>query len=206
MIKFYDISMKINKNTIVYPGNERVLIHQYASIPNDSVNESWIKFGCHTGTHVDAPRHINNNGTYADELPLESFYGDCKVFDLTNISLEIHEEDLKMLSIQKDDILLLKTKNSFRGYKEFRKDFIHIKMDAAEYLVKKKIKTLGVDYLSIKKFGGDNEVHDLIISNVTLFEGLDLSKIKPGDYVFLGLPIKVESDGAPARVVLIEKS
>jgi len=56
----------------------------------------------------------------------------------------------------------------------------------------------------VKKFGGDNEVHELIINNMTLFEGLDLSNIVPGNYLFIGLPLRLESDGAPARVIIIE--
>ncbi len=204
MVKIHDISLKINKDTIVYPGNEKVSIFQFFSIPNKSVNESWIKFGCHTGTHVDSPRHIRNEGYFADKLPLESFYGKCKVFDLTNITSAIYRKDLEKFSINQEDIILLKTENSIKGYQEFRKDFIHIKLNAAEYLVQKKIKTLGVDYLSVKKFGDDDEVHEIIIDNMTLFEGLDLSKIESGEYLFIGLPLKIESDGAPARVILLE--
>jgi len=120
MVRIYDISLKINNDTIVYPGNEKISIHQYTSIPINSVNESWIKFGCHTGTHVDAPRHINNNGKMADEISLNTFYGNCKVLDLTDIDLEIHREDLEKFQILKDDIILLKTKNSLRGYKEMQ--------------------------------------------------------------------------------------
>ncbi|MBN1214739.1 MAG: cyclase family protein [Candidatus Lokiarchaeota archaeon] len=204
MVKIHDISLKINKDTIVYPGNEKVSIFQFSSIPNKSVNESWIKFGCHTGTHVDSPRHIRNEGYFADKLPLESFYGKCKVFDLTYITSAIYRKDLEKFSINQDDIILLKTENSIKGYQDFRKDFIHIKFNAAKYLVQKKIKTLGVDYLSVKKFGNDDEVHEIIIDNMTLFEGLDLSKIESGEYLFIGLPLKIESDGAPARVILIE--
>ncbi|MBY9007278.1 MAG: cyclase family protein [Candidatus Lokiarchaeota archaeon] len=205
MVKIHDISLKINKDTIVYPGNENVSIFQYSSIPNNSVNESWIKFGCHTGTHVDSPRHIRNDGSYADKLSLESFYGKCKVLDLTHIELEIHKKDLEKFLILENDIIIIKTKNSMRGYKEFRKDFIHIKFDAAKYLVNKGIKTLGVDYLSVKKFGDDDDVHEIVINNMTLFEGLDLSNINSGEYIFVGLPLKLKSDGAPARVILIEK-
>ena len=124
---------------------------------------------------------------------------------MTHIELEIHKKDLEKFLILENDIIIIKTKNSMRGYKEFRKDFIHIKFDAAKYLVNKGIKTLGVDYLSVKKFGDDDDVHEIVINNMTLFEGLDLSNINSGEYIFVGLPLKLKSDGAPARVILIEK-
>ena len=77
-------------------------------------------------------------------------------------------------------------------------------MDAAKYLVDCGVKTLGFDYLSVKKFGGDDEVHRLLIDNLTLFEGLNLSEIAEGEYTFLGLPLRIDIDGAPARVLLIK--
>ncbi len=192
---------------IVYPGNPRPLIRRYASIPQDKVNESILILGSHTGTHVDSRLHIRNEGEGTTSLPLESFYGKCRVFDLTFVEKEIHRQDLEGFQIEKGGVIvLLKTRNStLGGYAKFRKDFIHLKLDAAEYLVMRKIKTLGFDYLSVKKFGGDDEVHELLIDNMTLFEGLNLADVPEGEYTFLGLPLKVDLDGAPARVILVRE-
>ena len=153
-MKFYDISLPIVEGMIVYPDNPQPSIVRYASIPTDKVNESIITIGSHTGTHVDSRLHINNNAEGAEALPLDSFFGKCKVFDLTHIEREIHSEDLNGYEIEKGNIILLKTKNSVLGYREFRKDFVHLKMDAAQYLVKAGVKTLGFDYLSVKKLAG----------------------------------------------------
>lgn len=40
---------------------------------------------------------------------------------------------------------------------------------------------------------------------MTLFEGLDLNGVPEGEYLFMGLPINLECDGAPARVILIKE-
>ena len=205
MDKIYDISMLINEDIIVYPGGKSVVIEQQASIPQDSVNDSVITMGCHTGTHVDSRFHVNNDGKKANELLLNTFYGKCKVLDLTHVDFEIHKEDLEKFDIDENDMILLKTKNSKTGYNEFNKSFVHLKLDGARYLVDRKIKTLGCDYLSVKKFGADDEVHEIVINNMTLFEGLDLNGVPEGDYLFMGLPIKLECDGAPARVILIKE-
>jgi arylformamidase len=205
MVKIFDVSLLINEDTIIYPGNEPVLINQYAFRENAPVNESKITMGCHTGTHLDAPFHIRTDGQKAHEISLDKFYGKCRVLDLTDNDLEIHADDLKKFNLKKGEIILLKTQNSLRGYKEFFKNFIHVKYDAAEFMIKVGIKTLGCDYLSVKKFGGDDNVHELLINNLTLFEGLNLAEVPEGEYIFVGLPLRLEADGAPARVILIKE-
>jgi arylformamidase len=43
-------------------------------------------------------------------------------------------------------------------------------------------------------------------AGVTLLEGVDLSRVGEGYYSIFCLPLKLEgSDGAPARVILIEE-
>ena len=91
-----------------------------------------------------------------------------------------------------------------KQYHTFRKDFAHLAEDGARYLISKGIKTLGIDYLSVKKFNADDIVHTLIIENMTLFEGLYLKGISAGTYTFVGLPLKIKCDGGPARAILIK--
>ena len=54
--------------------------------------------------------------------------------------------------------------------------------------------------------GGDDgpKAHRILLAaNVVIIEGLDLSRVSPGSYDVVCLPIKiVGGDGAPARVVL----
>jgi len=56
----------------------------------------------------------------------------------------------------------------------------------------------------VKKYGGDDEVHEVLINNLTLFEGLNLAEVPEGEYTFIGLPLRINCDGAPARVILVE--
>ena len=204
MVKFYDVSLPIKESMIVYPGNPEPLIRRYLSIPQNKVNESLITLGSHTGTHVDSKLHIQKDADGVEVIPLESLYGKCKMLDLTHVESEIHRGDLEGYQLQEGDIILLKTKNSEMGYEEFRKDYVHVKLDAAEYLVEAGVKTLGCDYLSVKKFGGDDEVHRVLINNLTLFEGLNLAEVPEGEYIFIGLPLRISCDGSPARVILVE--
>ena len=204
MPKFYDISLEIKEGMTVYPGNPPPQIKLYASIPMNKTNESLICIGSHTGSHVDTKRHLRNEGAGSANLPLDTFYGKSKVLDLTNVEKEIHREHLESYSIKLGDIILLKTKNSQRGYREFREDYVYVKLDAAKYLVGAGVKTLGFDYLSVKKFEADDDVHQTLIENLTLFEGLNLAEVPEGEYTFIGFPLRLDSDAAPARAILIE--
>ena len=202
-MKFYDITIPIERDMVIYPGNPKPKIEQYSSMPDDRTNESILTLGTHTGTHVDSMRHVQNDAPGVESLPVESFYGKCRVLDLTHVDAEIHKEDLEGSDIKKDEIILLKTKNSLRGFDVFQSDFVHVKMDGAEYLVESGVRTLGFDYLSVKKRGGDHEVHEVLIGNLTLFEGLNLKDVPPGEYTFVGLPLRIDCDGAPARAILV---
>lgn len=205
MLKFYDVSIPIKPGMIVYPGDPEPQIRSYTSIPMNETNLSLICFGSHIGSHVDAQKHVRNEGTGSAALSFDSLFGKCKVLDLTCVETEIHRTDLERCSIQRGDIILLKTINSFRGYEKFRRDYVYIEKDAAEYLVTLGVKTLGFDYISVEKFGSDLRVHQLLLDNLTLFEGLDLSEVPAGEYTFVGLPLPIDCDGAPARVILVDQ-
>jgi arylformamidase len=66
------------------------------------------------------------------------------------------------------------------------------------------VRLVGIDYLSIERFGGDGEVHRLLLGNgVVILEGLNLDGIDAGTYELICLPLKIKGgDGAPARALL----
>lgn len=207
-LKYYDITMEISPDTIVFPGDPGVEINESASISKGDVcNVSLLKFGSHTGTHMDAPKHFYDNGNTIDKLKLDYFYGAVKVFEIPNVT-EITVNNLEALDINEGDRIILKTRNSeLLKEKEFKTDFTYITGEAAEYLVKKKIRTIGVDYLSVEQFGSENfEAHyALLENNIAIIEGLYLADIKPGNYTLIALPLKiVGGNGSPTRAVLID--
>jgi len=104
-----DISMEISEYMIYYPGNPQPELEKYRKIPEDSTTESKICIGSHTGTHVDAPQHVKENGKTVKELDLENFYGKAQVLDLTGCTEKVGREDLEGLDI-KEEIVLLKLK------------------------------------------------------------------------------------------------
>ena len=194
---------------IAYPGNPRTEIKAVSRIPKASSNVSRITLGSHAGTHVDSRKHVESGAKGVDEIPLARLYGKSRVLDLRSVPFGegIRPENLKKSQIYRGDIILLKTKNSSTGYRRFRKDFVYLTEEGAAWLAKKGVKTVGIDYLSIQKFRtGYCAAHCVLLKRgIPIFEGLDLSKVRPGSYIFVGLPLKIKGcDGAPARAILIE--
>ncbi len=198
-----DISLEIKPDMVTYPGNPSPRIEQYAHIPDNRTNESCITLGTHTGTHVDAVRHIRNQSGTAMDFSLHHFYGPCRVLDLTQAGPAIESRHLEKYDLKKDEIILLKTENSLHQYDTFRADFAHVTRSASDLIVDKEIRTLGIDYLSVKKFHAAHEVHETLIENLALIEGLFLKNVPPGKYLLSAFPLKMKTDGAPLRAVLI---
>jgi arylformamidase len=100
----------------------------------------------------------------------------------------------------------LKTDNSNHQYQDFREDFTYLTLEGVEYLVQEGVKTVGIDYLSLVKFDGGEDAtkaHEKANKDMNVIEGLDLRNVNPGSYIFSGMPVKTDTDGAPMRAVLI---
>ncbi|MGB9609132.1 MAG: cyclase family protein [Minisyncoccia bacterium] len=203
-MKIIDISLPIYSKMIVYPGNPSP---EFFEIKTKTSYISRMILGTHTGTHIDAPRHINKKGEGVDKIKLEKLIGSAKVLDLTKVKISIQLKDLKKFQIKKGERILAKTSNSLRGFKKFYNDYIFLSAEAAKFLADKKISLFGIDSLSVKQKGSpDNRPHEYLLkNNIPIFEGLNLSKVKAGNYFFIGLPLNLKGlDGAPARAVLLK--
>jgi len=50
----------------------------------DSCNTSLVSLGTHTGTHIDAPWHFEENGPRLDEIDPTLFFGAARLLDLSD--------------------------------------------------------------------------------------------------------------------------
>ena len=201
-MEIIDISTEISERMTIYPGNPGVSIKTERNADGFAVSE--LRIGSHTGTHMDAPYHVFGSGKKAGGAKLEKLYGRCRVLDLTKVKGSIEADDIRVFRIRREEIILLKTRNSLIKSKRFRKDFVYIGKSAAKLLAESGANAIGVDYLSVEKFGAKPESHRILLSKMAVFEGLSLSNVKPGSYLFIGFPIKIGIDAAPVRAVLIK--
>ena len=208
-MQIYDISLTLSPELPHWPGEpgiERKLIKQIGA--ESSANVSEISMGVHTGTHVDAPFHFIPNGKTIDQISLKILTGRVYVLHLPDVDL-VTAGVLEQAEIPpRTRRLLLKTRNSqywARNDKNFEKDFVALSPDGAELLVKRGIKLVGIDYLSIAPFGHGKETHEILLgAGVVVVEGLNLAQISQGRYALYCLPLKLAgSDGAPARAMLV---
>ena len=205
---FYDITVPIRAGMPVYEGDPGLNIEPWSAFAKgDSSNVSFLHFGAHTGTHVDAPAHFIEGAAKIDSLPLESLIGPARVVRVPDSLTEITPEFLAERDLTGVERIIFHTRNSGFWHEGFRKDFTALSPEGAELLVERGFKLVGNDYLSIEKFrSGHHRTHlTLLRSGVVIVEGLNLSDVPEGDYELICLPLKIADgagDGAPARVVL----
>lgn len=204
--KWADISITIKSGMVHWPSDTPVIIKRTKNMDaGDKDNVSFIKMCSHTGTHMDAPLHFIKNGKGLDQMPLDAAIGPSRVLAIRD-KYRIEVKELKPFSIKSGERVIFKTKNSScwkaRG---FKKDFVYIAPEAAEYLVSLGVRAVGVDYLSVGGYHKDGaQTHKILLkAGVWIVEGLSLYKVKPGNYDLICLPIKIfNSDGAPARAII----
>lgn len=207
-MKIYDISWPISTAMTAYKDKKVVAFEQLKTFDGDNVRESVITLGSHTGTHVDAPSHFVSDGVTIEKVALATLVGNCKVVDLTAVADRIESAHLEDKNLQSGDIVLFKTKNSaLKGDAAFNPKFIYLSASAAQYLVQRKIRTVGIDYLGIERGQPAHETHvQLFEAGITIIEGLRLQEVSAGNYFLCCLPLAIQGlEAAPARAVLISQ-
>lgn len=197
-MEIFDISVPIRTGMVTYPGDPEVRLERVTSIADGSpANVSKLEFGVHSGTHVDAPVHFIEGAAGVEKLPLDVLLGPCVVVAAEGLSVA------DVAGAPEDaERVLFKTPNSeLWAQNDFPEEFARLDGEAAQLLVDRGVKLVGVDWLSV----GDEEAHHILLeAGVVPIEGLDLRGVEPGAYFLVAAPLRIEdSDGAPARVLLI---
>ena len=209
-MSIYDISLSITESIVVWPGDAPVRIRRTSSLEEgDSATVSRLELGAHTGTHVDAPAHFVKGGSTVEQMDLKALVGPALVVEVPDVEA-LSADVLAELAIPLDARrVLFHTRNSelwMHGREEFAEDFVAIPEDGAQWLVERGIRLVGIDYLSVAPYRKGVETHKrLLEAGIVLVEGLNLSGIAQGSYLFVCLPLKLESvEGAPARAILVD--
>jgi arylformamidase len=174
----------------------------------DPVTMSQITMITHTGSHIDAPRHFFVKGTTIDVVPLETFIGPARVIEIKD-TVSIKTAELERHNIQPGERILFKTKNSSWVYdtEKYVEGYVYITREAAHYLVARKVRLVGIDYITVGSWEDPEEnrvIHRALLENgVSILEEINLAGVKAGRYELLALPIRFrEGDAAPCRAVL----
>jgi arylformamidase len=204
-----DISVPVYGGMLRWPGDPPVIVERASSIERgDEANLTRLAIGAHSGTHVDAPAHFLATGAGVDEMPPEAMVGPARVLSIRG-SRTIARADLEREGIRERERILLRTRNSDAAWfrQPFDPGYAHLSAEAAEYLSQRRIRCVGIDYLSIGGLEPDGEnahTHRLLLAaGIWILEGLYLAEIEPGEYDLACLPLRIEgADGAPARALI----
>lgn len=209
-MKIIDISVPVDDKTPRWPGSPGPKLKLVSDMKRGrAYNETSVEMNTHTGTHIDAPSHFISSGKSIDRVAPGTFIGAVLVAHVPGVK-RISAADLEKLKIPTGvKRILFKTSNSVLWKKrvsEFKKGYVGITSDAAAWLSKRNFKLIGIDYLSVAKFDETAEVHRILLKKAVLLESVNLSKVKPGMYELICLPIKMTgAEASPTRAVLIKK-
>jgi arylformamidase len=212
-----DISHLISQDIPIYPGNPSPKFESVLNIEKDGVNVSRITLGTHTGTHVDSQNHFLTNGIGIEREPLSKFIGQAMVLDFSKKTIGdgINGYDLNYYSsvTRSSDIILLYTGISNYWNHSYMdkigKKLTYLEPSAADWIIKHKIKSIGIDTFSVEKYGSKKATtHKRLLSaGVGIIENLN-SNLKKfvGKRVFLVcLPLALKGmDASPARAVIFD--
>jgi arylformamidase len=208
-MRIFDITLPLSNQTMVWEGDKKITIEQIAFIKEGSeFNISRTEFGVHSGTHIDAPFHTNDQGYTVDKIPLDSLIGPAQVLQIHN-SIKLITKDVLLESgfVKGMKRLLLKTRNSFywsNNPNEFVRDYVALDSRAAMFLAEEEIKLVGIDYFSISPYNDLKTPHQILLeAGIVILENAYLAKVEPGEYNLICLPLNlVGTDGAPVRAIL----
>src|SRR5215471_17964185 len=201
-----DLTVGIRHEMVHFPGDPSVELKQTKHLDRgDSATVSHLSLGVHSGTHVDAPVHFIGGAPGVDEFSIDAMIGPARVIEILDKEI-CTAQDLAAYDIGAGERLLLRTSNSNRCWNvdAFIEDYAHLDTSAARMLAERRVRMVGIDYLSIGRGAEGPEVHRILLgAGVVILEGLDLSRVDAGFYDVVCLPLKIlGGDGAPARVAV----
>jgi arylformamidase len=205
-IKYYDLTATISEKTVVFPGDPEYKTEDICSLGKGSQYQlCHMHFGNHTGTHIDFPAHVIKGGKTSSDYLIEKLIGSGLIIEVPDTTKSVTRTFILEQSILPNDFVFFKTANSKLSKQgKFVDKYVYIEPEAAEELIKKGVKIVGIDYISVDKYEAEDlPVHKSLLSNdVLIVEGLELNNAPIGRCKIYIMPINIqEMDGLPVRVI-----
>lgn len=216
--RLVDLSVPLDEGVAVYPGDPPLRTRTAATVAVEGFNVLHVAMGSQTGTHVDAPFHVRDDGLRIDELPLTRFLArlvraDVRGLPARGVIGTGHLATVLPLLGPGSALVLHTGWNVHRGTPAyFDHPFLH--PAAAEAVLARGVRTIGIDApnLDPTEVGGQEPaelpVHHLVadadgvlVENLTALDEVDL--VDPWLSV---LPLRLTgADGAPCRAVAFDQ-
>jgi arylformamidase len=205
-MRIHDITLSLRDELPCWPGDTPFRFRlAWSKAQGATVNVGQISSTVHIGTHVDAPFHFDEGGATIDALALDPFLGPARVADVRGREV-IRVEDLDPLDLSGTPRLLLRT-DGWLDHSRFPESIPVVEEDVPAYLRDRGVILLGLDVPSVDRIDSkDLPIHHSLGSHgIAILESVDLTRVEPGVYELIALPLKVVgADGSPVRAVLKE--
>lgn len=189
----YDISRDI-LTTQPYEGDPAPQVTVLSSIENgDAYNMSQVTMCTHNATHIDAPKHFDDDGATIGKIRLSHLYGKCTVVTIDGV---LTGEDMEELLPHCKKRLILHGRGN-----------AYLTSSAAQVVAESGLVLIGTDAVSIAAPFDELRTHlELARAGVVVLENLFLEGVQDGLYTLSAFPIKLSGlEAAPCRAVLIDE-
>lgn len=204
MNKWMDISQTLSNNIAHWPGDAPFTFNiGITKEQTGSVNIGNISTSSHTGTHVDAPFHFDEDGQTIEELDVNIYIGEAKVIDVTDEDT-ITVEALKQFDLVGIKRLLIKTRKKMNE-EQFPEEYMVVDEAVGAYLRTCGVQLLGTESPSVDSVNSKELLahHALYDNGIYILENIVLTDVEPGMYDLIALPLKIQgADGSPVRAVI----
>jgi kynurenine formamidase len=149
-LELYELSHRWGMYTPIFPGYEEIKLERITHHAKQGVMTHKITTIFHTSTHLNAPIHLVPGAPAVGDLELQKFFGTGVVLSLAKKKWGLIEpSDLERAkpAIKAGDIVLINT-GWHRKYADSKEYFGYapgLSKHAAEWLVKKRVKLVGID-------------------------------------------------------------
>lgn len=200
-VEFIDLTHTIKDNMPVFPGDIPLVLMHERKYETDNYHNFILSTGLHVGTHIDTPMHMTDSSKMISTYSLDYFIGKGVLLNalgdkIVTLKTEYHQ------IVNEHDIVLINTGYSKHFYdNDYFINYPVLSEELIEFLIDKKIKILGLDTPSPDKY--PFKLHKLLFNNnILIIENLCnlelLTDVK--QFTIYALPLKINSDGALARV------
>jgi kynurenine formamidase len=207
-LMWHDLTHPIRPGMTTYPGDPPVRVEPWPDALPWQV--SAVCLGSHTGTHIDAPRHVDPTGRTLSEIPPDRFIGRGFILDVPNPD----ENEPIAAAVLKDwqpgrppgSFVLIRTgwDRYWLDDRYLRHPYLSAGLAAA--LAALDVALVGIDALSVdSSVAGDGAAHRTLLGNgVLIVENLrGLWRLDAtAEYACVFAPLALAAgDGAPVRAL-----
>ena len=211
-MKIVDLSHPVVTGMQVYPGDPLVEVAPSLTVERDRVNVLSVHIGSQSGTHVDAPFHVDNDLPRLSALNLNLFVGRGVVVDATGLSDREQIPDERFLTVDFSGVSIVAVRTDWSQYYGTTRYFAHPFPSrlSLQHLLDCGIRTIALDFLSLDRTPEEG-AEDFTLENHYLWSnrgGVIAENLRNLESVieraphFSILPLNLgDSDGAPIRAV-----